>query len=57
MHQSTSYGVAKWTTSFGWGKSGDVTSAGWQETLCDPIHGTRVAVAVRLVANCYTPFT
>jgi len=25
------------STSFGWGKGGNVTSAGWQETLCDPI--------------------
>ena len=23
-------------TSFGWGKGGNVTSAGWQVTLCDP---------------------
>jgi len=25
------------THSFGWGKGGNVTSAGWQVTLCDPI--------------------
>jgi len=25
------------STSFGWGKGGNVTSAGWQVTLCDPI--------------------
>ena len=30
-------GVAKSSTSFGWGKDGDVTSAGWQVTLCDPV--------------------
>ena len=30
-------GVAKSSTSFGWGKSGNVTSARWQVTLCDPI--------------------
>jgi len=30
-------GVAKLSTSFGWGKGGNVTSAGWQVTLCDPI--------------------
>ena len=32
-------GVAKSSTSFGWGKGGNVTSAGWQGglTLCDPI--------------------
>ena len=29
-------GVAVSSTSFDWGKSGDVTSAGWQVTLCDP---------------------
>jgi len=23
--------------SFGWGKGGNVTSAGWQVTLCDPV--------------------
>jgi len=28
-------GVAKSSTSFGWGKNGNVTSAGWQVTLCD----------------------
>ena len=30
-------GVAKSSTSFGWGKGGNVTSAGWPVTLCDPI--------------------
>jgi len=30
-------GVAKSSTSFGWGKGWNVTSAGWQVTLCDPI--------------------
>ena len=25
------------STIFGWGKGGNVTSAGWQVTLCDPI--------------------
>ena len=29
--------VAKLSTSFGWGESGNVTSVGWQVTLCDPI--------------------
>jgi len=33
-------GVAKLSTSFGWGKGWNVTSAGWQVTLCDPIYGT-----------------
>ena len=31
------FGVAKSSTSFGWGKGGSVTSAGWQATLCDPM--------------------
>ena len=30
-------GATKLSTSFGWGKGGNVTSAGWQVTLCDPI--------------------
>ena len=30
-------GVAKSSTRFGWGKGRNVTSAGWQVTLCDPI--------------------
>ena len=30
-------GVATSTTSFGWGKGGNVSSAGWQVTPCDPI--------------------
>ena len=34
MHPS---GVAKSSTSFGWGKGGNVDSAGWQVTLCDPV--------------------
>ena len=34
MHPS---GVAESSTSFGWGKSGNVTSAGWEVTLCDLI--------------------
>jgi len=34
MHPS---GVAKLSTSFGWGKGGNVTFAGWQVTLCDPM--------------------
>ena len=29
-------GVAKSSTSFGWGKGGNVTSAGWQLTRYDP---------------------
>jgi len=30
---SLNSGVAKSSTSFGWGKGGNVTSAGWQVTL------------------------
>ena len=29
--------VAQSSTSFGWVKGGNVTSAGWQVTLCDPV--------------------
>jgi len=30
-------GVTKLSTSFGWGKGGNFTSAGLQVTLCDPM--------------------
>ena len=30
-------GVAKSSASSGWGKGGNVTSVGWQVTLCDSI--------------------
>ena len=30
-------GIATSRTSFGWSKAGNVTSAGWQVTLRDPI--------------------
>jgi len=29
--------AGKSSTSFGWGNGGNVTSAGWQVILCDPI--------------------
>jgi len=29
--------VARLSTSFGWGKGGNVTCAGWHVTLCDPM--------------------
>jgi len=45
------------STSFGWGKGGNATSVGWQVILCDPIWHVRVPVALRRLANCYTPFT
>jgi len=50
--------VAKSSTSFGWGKCWNVTSAGWQVTLCDPIwhvsSSSRVATSVsELLYPCY----
>ena len=47
-------GVAKSSTSFGWDKSGKVTSAGWQVTLCDPIwHVISCSGVVISITNCY----
>jgi len=51
-------GVAKSSTSFGWGKGWNVTSAGWQVTLCDPIWHVSsisgVATSVgELLYSCY----
>ena len=51
-------GVAKSSTSFGWGKGWNVTSAGWQVTLCDPIwhvsSSSGVATSVsELLYLCY----
>jgi len=55
MHPS---GVAKSSTSFGWGKGGKVTSAGWQVTLCDLIWRviSRSGVVIS-ITNCYIRFT
>ena len=55
MHPS---GVAKSSTSFGWGKGWNVTSARWQVTLCDPIwhvsSSSGVATSVsELLYPCY----
>ena len=51
-------GVAKSSTSFGWGKGGKVTSAGWQVTLCDLIwHVISRSGVVISIANCYIRFT
>ena len=37
------------------GKGGNVTSAGWQVTLCDPIwHVSSRSGAVLVALNCYT---
>ena len=50
------------STSFGWGKGWNVTSAGWQVTLCDPIwhasFSSSVATSVsELLYPCYFTFT
>ena len=50
--------VTKSSTSFGWGKGWNVTSAGWQVTLCDPIwhvnSSSGVATSVsELLYSCY----
>ena len=52
--------VAKLSTSFGWGKGGKVTSAGWQVTLCDLIwhwHVISHSGVVISITNCYIRFT
>ena len=50
--------VAKSSTSFGWGKGGKVTSAGWQVTLCDLIwHAISRSGVVISLTNCYIRFT
>jgi len=51
-------GVAKSSTSFGWGKGWNVASGGWQVTLCDPIwhvsSSSGVATSVsELLYPCY----
>ena len=51
-------GVAKSSTSFGWGKGGKVTSAGWQVILCDLIwHVISRSGVVISITNCYIRFT
>jgi len=51
-------GVAKSSTSFGWGTGGKVTSAGWQVTLCDLIwHVISRSGVVISITNCYIRFT
>ena len=55
LHRS---GVAKSSTSFGWGKGGKITSAGWQVTLCDLIwHVISRSGVVISITNCYIRFT
>jgi len=47
-------GVAKSSTSFGWGKGREVTAAMWQVTLCDPIwHVIARSGVVISITNCY----
>jgi len=47
-------GIAKSSTSFGWGKGRKVTSAGWQVTLCDLIwHVISRSGVVISITNCY----
>ena len=44
--------------SFGWGKGGKVTSAGWQVILCDPIwHVIYHSGEVIWMAYCYIQFS
>jgi len=51
-------GVAKSSTSFGWGKGEKVTSAGWQVTLCDLIcHVISRSGVVISITNCYIRLT
>ena len=50
-------GVAKSSTSFGWGKGGKVTSAGLQ-VMCDLIwHVISRSGVVISITNCYIRFT
>ena len=46
------YGVAKSSTSFGWGKGRIVTSARWQVTLCDPVWHVSSHSSVAML-HCY----
>ena len=51
-------GVAKSSTSFGWGKGGKVIPAGWHVTLCDLIwHVISRSGVVISITNCYIRFT
>ena len=51
-------GVAKSSTSFGWGKGGKVTSARWQVTLYDLIwHVISRSDVVISITNCYIRLT
>ena len=51
-------GAAKSSTSFGWGIGRNVTAAGWQVTLCDPIwhviSRSSVVKFCKLLYSCFT---
>jgi len=63
-HQHTHYlvnsalhpsGVAKSSTSFGWGRGGNVSSAGWHVTLCGMwVPGAVWQVRLRIAISAYT---
>jgi len=49
--------VTKWSTTFGWGKGGKVTTAE-QVTMCDPTWHVITHRCVEIsITNCYIPFT
>ena len=56
-------GVAKSSTSFGWGKGGKVIAAGWQVTLCDPIwhvisrSGVMISITNCIISKLHFTFT
>jgi len=50
-------GVAKSSTSFGWGKGGKVTAASWQVTLCDVIWHMISRSGEVISTNCYIRYT
>jgi len=55
---TSSHFTCESSTSFGWGKGGKVTSAGWQVTLCDLIwHVISRSGVVISIMNCYIRFT
>ena len=48
------FGVAKSSTSFGWGKGGKVTAAGWQVTSSDPMwHVISHSCVIISITNWY----
>jgi len=47
-------GVAQSSTSFGWRKGGNVTFAGWQATLCNPMWHVSSRSGVATLRTCYS---